>query len=110
MASCISGSSGGSGLSGFLTERFVLVANALEFVDIRRTQRADLCCNLPDLLAVDTGYCDACVAFDGDLDALGYRKLDRVRFPKREIHRAALDLGTVADSVDFEVFAESVGV
>src|SRR5215471_9462170 len=109
LRSCAIGSSR-SFLLAFLAEDVLArVFDALALVRLRRSERADLGRDLPDLLLVDSGHHDLGRTRRRDRDALGDRIAHVVAEPERDLQVLALHGSTVADAANFEALLESLG-
>ena len=95
--------------AGFSPELFAHEFNTRALVGFRRTQRPDLCCDMPDELLVDAGECDDRVAplfcLGCNLDLL--RQLHDIIMRVTEAHLKAQAAGfsTVAHADKLKVIA-----
>src|SRR3569833_1517567 len=98
-----------AGLANLLLQLLTGVADALVLVRVGYAKRAHVSGHLADLLAVDAGDREVrLLRVDGDVDAAGERKLDRVREAEREDHGVlALHFGAVADTDDVQLLGPS---
>src|SRR5580704_2952699 len=98
-----------SGLAGFLLQALAGDTHTLLLVRVGWTQRASVCCYLTNLAFIRAAYDQVRLLLDGDLDAFGNVKLDRVRLAERECHHLAFEFRAVADADDVEVPLEASG-
>src|ERR1044071_5657564 len=86
----------------------VRVLHALALVWLRRTDRADLCCDRTNELLVDSGNSDLCRSRYVDRDLSRHDERDRVRVAKCELHPFGLLLSLETDADEFELLCKAV--
>src|SRR5690606_5494449 len=97
-------------LLGFLADDvFAGVLDALALVRLRRTEAADLGCNLADLLLVGAGDHDLGLGRGGDGDAFRGREQHRMREAQRQVQVLALHGGAVTHADQLELALEAFG-
>src|SRR6185437_16734540 len=92
-------------LAGFAPNLLAGVANALALVWLRRTEPAQLRCDLADERLVRAIDDDRRRLRRGELDPSRRAVFDRMREPERELQPVRPHLGLVADSGDLELLA-----
>src|SRR5580658_6406086 len=92
-----------AGLASLLLETLASDANALLFVRVWRTQRAEVCRHLAHLILVRPGNRQVRLPFDGNLNSFRNGEFDRVRIAERENHSLAFQLRAVAYAHDIEI-------
>src|ERR1044071_2270040 len=85
---------------------FAHVTDALAFVRFGRVVTADFSGDLADHLFARTFDGDLGVFFNGHLDLVGNRIIDRVRVPQAQVHVLALNGGLEPDALDLEFLNE----
>src|SRR5207249_11729039 len=95
-----------TGLSGFLLQNFTDIADPLVLIWIRLSQRANICRNLSDLLPVYAADDQARLLIHSDIDSRRNRIFDRMRISERIEHGTLPLLCAVADTDNFELFAD----